>query len=79
MTALHIRVVLWNVSLLYIKDQLQIKNELFSYFSVIEDLYVSNFSKAGNPGLSNMNVAGFYRPPITPLANFAQFILITLE
>ena len=31
------------------------------------------------PGLGNMFVAGTYRPPNTPLADFSQFITNTLE
>ena len=53
--------------------------EVISQFSAVEVSHESILLKAAIPGLGNMFVAGIYRPPNTPLADFTQFITNTLE
>ena len=53
--------------------------EVTSQFSAVEVLHESNLLKAAISGLGEMFVAGIYRPPNTPLADFNQFITNMLE
>ena len=53
--------------------------EVISQFSAVEVSYESILLKIAIPGLSNMFVAGIYRPPNTPLADFTQFNTNMLE
>ena len=56
-----------------------IRTEVISQFSAVKDSYESILFKAAIPGLGNMFLAGIYRPPNTPIADFTQFITNTLE
>ena len=48
--------------------------EVISQFSAVDVSHESILLKAAIPGLGNMFVAGIYRPPNTPLADFTQLI-----
>ena len=56
-----------------------ITTDLISQSFVIGDSGERIILKASIPGLDNMYAAEIYRPPKTPLADFTQFILNTLE
>ena len=56
-----------------------LSNQIGSLLSALEVSYESILLKAAIPGIVNMFVAGIYRPPSAPLADFTQFIINTLE
>ena len=53
--------------------------EVISQFSTVKVSHESILLKAAIPGPGNMFVAGIYRPPNIPLADFTQFLTNMLE